>query len=273
MYRNLQQNDHLNPLQSVMDWFERGLLLMKAVILAGGRGARLKPFTKVINKHLLPVGPYPMIYWPIRRLKDAGIDEILIITNKQHINSFIEVLGNGEALNVKLDYRVQENEGGGIADALMSAKSYIDQEKFVVILGDNIFEDSLIPYIQVFKEQKKGAIVLLKEMKDPTRYGVPQLDLVNQKIISIIEKPVNPPSSYCVTGIYLYDQEVFELIEGINPSDRNELEITDVNNLYIKKNLLEYDILRGWWIDAGTHESLYKAYQYGYEQSIREEND
>lgn len=241
---------------------------MKGVILAGGTGARLKPFTRILNKHLLPVGPYPMVYWPIIRLRDAGIKDILIITNKNHLSPFIELLGQGEELNVKLDYKIQKKEGGGIADALMSAKSFIGQEKFVVLLGDNVFEDSITPYIKEFQKQDKGARVLLKEVEDPTRYGVPQLDTTNKKITSIIEKPSNPPSSYCVTGIYMYDQEVFQYIETILPSNRNELEITDVNNLYIKNNQLEYDILQGFWIDAGTHESLYKAIQFMNEKPI-----
>ncbi|WP_374722732.1 sugar phosphate nucleotidyltransferase [Peribacillus tepidiphilus] len=244
---------------------------MKGVILAGGTGARLKPFTRILNKHLLPVGPYPMVYWPIIRLRDAGIKDILIITNKNHLSPFIELLGQGEELNVKLDYKIQKKEGGGIADALMSAKSFIGQEKFVVLLGDNVFEDSITPYIKEFQKQDKGARVLLKEVEDPTRYGVPQLDTTNKKITSIIEKPSNPPSSYCVTGIYMYDQEVFQYIETILPSNRNELEITDVNNLYIKNNQLEYDILQGFWIDAGTHESLYKAIQFMNEKPIKEE--
>ncbi|QGQ44732.1 sugar phosphate nucleotidyltransferase [Metabacillus sediminilitoris] len=243
---------------------------MKGVILAGGTGSRLKPFTQVLNKHLLPVGPYPMIYWPIIRLRDAGINEILIITNNNHLNSFVELLGQGEELNVKLHYIIQRNEGSGIADALMCAKSFINKEKFVVLLGDNIFEDSLTPYVQAFQKQEKGARVLLKKVNDPTRYGVPQLDRTKKRIMSIIEKPSIPPSSFCVTGIYMYDHEVFQLIGAIRPSKRNELEITDVNNLYIQKNQLHYDILQGWWIDAGTHESLYRAIKYVYEDPIKE---
>jgi glucose-1-phosphate thymidylyltransferase len=240
----------------------KGELIMKGVILAGGNGTRLIPFTRVINKHLLPVGPYPMIYWPIRRLRDAGINDILIITNKKQLSSFIDILGFGENQDVRIQYQIQENEGGGIADALMNAKSFINHGKFIALLGDNVFEDSLTPYIKAFQEQKEGARIFLKELKDPTRYGVPLIDPTTKKIISIIEKPADPPSFYCVTGIYMYDQEVFNIIENIYPSSRNELEITDVNNLYIKKGLLHYDVLKGWWIDAGTHESLYKAQRY-----------
>lgn len=239
---------------------------MKGIILAGGTGSRLKPSTLIINKHLLPVGPYPMIFWSIMKLRDAGINEILILTNKNHLSSFIELLGEGEELNVVLNYKIQKKEGGGIADALNCARSFINKEKFVVLLGDNIFEDSLTPYVQSFQKQDEGARVLLKEVKDPTRFGVPKIDKTSKKIISIIEKPSNPPSSYCVTGIYMYDQEVFQFIESIHPSIRNELEITDVNNLYIKKNQLQYDVLQGWWIDAGTHESLYRAHKYIYEK-------
>ncbi|MEH7574077.1 sugar phosphate nucleotidyltransferase, partial [Cytobacillus firmus] len=197
---------------------------MKGVILAGGTGTRLKPLTQIINKHLLPVGSYPMIYWPILKLIEAGVNEILIITNRHHLNSFIEVLGHGEEFSVNLHYQIQTNEGGGIADALISAKDFINQEKFIVLLGDNVFEDSIKPYIQAFDVQGAGARVLLKEVSDPSRYGVPKVDTASRRILSIIEKPSNPPSSYCVTGIYMYDQKVFEYIEAINPSKRNELE-------------------------------------------------
>ncbi|MDM5225435.1 sugar phosphate nucleotidyltransferase [Cytobacillus sp. NJ13] len=244
---------------------------MKGVILAGGTGSRLRPFTQIINKHLLPVGPYPMIYWPIFKLRDAGIYEIIIITNKNDLNSFLKILGDGKELDIKLSYEIQKNKGGGIADSLMCAKDFIENEKFITILGDNIFEESLTPYIQAFQKQDKGARVLLKEVKDLSRYGVPHLDDNMKRIKSIIEKPANPPSSFCVTGIYMYDKKVFQLIDAINPSNRNELEITDVNNLYAKKNELQYDILKGWWIDAGTHVSLYKAFQYVNEYKLEDD--
>ncbi|MFJ7928491.1 sugar phosphate nucleotidyltransferase [Peribacillus sp. NPDC096448] len=243
---------------------------MKGVILAGGTGSRLEPLTKFLNKHLLPVGPYPMIYWSILKLKEAGINEILIVTNKKHLSSFIELLGLGEDLHVNIQFKIQSNEGAGIADALMLAKNFINKEKFIVLLGDNIFEDSLSPFVQSFQKQKKGARLLLKEVEDLARYGVPHLDKTNQKIKSIIEKPSNPPSSYCVTGIYMFDQKVFEYIETIHPSQRNELEITDVNNLYIQDDQLQYDILQGWWVDAGTHDSLYQANQYVHEKIKKE---
>ncbi|MBT2686897.1 NTP transferase domain-containing protein [Bacillus sp. ISL-47] len=244
---------------------------MKGVILAGGTGSRLKPLTKIINKHLLPVGHYPMIYWPILKLREAGIKDVLIITNSDDIYSFIKLLGEGEDLNVKIHYKIQENTGGGIADALLSAKEFVKQEKFVVLLGDNIFEDSLTPYIKAFQQQETGARVIIKKVEDPCRYGVPHIETEQQKILSIIEKPSKPPSSYCVTGIYMYDQNVFDFINNIHPSYRNELEITDVNNLYIKNNTLRYDVLNGWWIDAGTHESLYKAFTYIQQSRNKEE--
>lgn len=244
---------------------------MKGIILAGGTGTRMKPLTNILNKHLLPVGHFPMIYWPIISLREAGIREIMIITNQNHMASFIELLGDGEELDVELHYRIQPNKGGGIADALLCAEGFIKQEKFVVLLGDNIFEDSLKNYVASFLKQEEGARILLKEVKDPTRYGVPQLDQDNNKIMAIFEKPSHPPSSFCVTGIYMYDQNVFNYINEILPSSRNELEITDVNNLYIKNNQLQYDILQGWWIDAGTHESLYKAFQYVNQNNSKED--
>lgn len=245
---------------------------MKGVILAGGTGSRLHPFTKYINKHLLPVGPYPMIYWPILKLREAGVHEILIITNKHHLSSFIHLLGNGEELNVSVQYKIQKNTGGGIADALLGAENFAGKAKFVVILGDNIFEDSLVPFIDSYQKQGTGgARVLLKEVKDPTRYGVPHIDDAQKRILSILEKPSHPPSTYCVTGIYMYDQSAFELIQKITPSYRKELEITDLNNRYIEEGQLEYDILQGWWIDAGTHQSLFTANKLVYENSFKGE--
>lgn len=244
---------------------------MKGVILAGGTGSRLHPFTQFLNKHLLPVGPYPMIYWSIMKLRDAGIDDILIVTNKHHLCSFNKLLGHGEELQVKIQYQIQSNIGGGIADALTSAKDFINSEKFVVILGDNIFKDSLAPFVQAFQKQEIGARVLLKEEEDLSRFGVPHLDETKRRILAIIEKPTNPPSIYCVTGVYMYDPKVFDMIESITPSKRNELEITDVNNLYIEESQLLYDVLHGWWVDAGTHASLYQANQFVYENMKRED--
>lgn len=214
-----------------------------------------------------------MIYWPILKLKESGITDILIVTNQNDLHAFIELLGMGEELNVSLYYQIQKNEGGGIADALTGARNFIGTDKVVVLLGDNVFQDSLVPHIKSFEGQESGAKVLLKEVKDPKRYGVPVLDETGRRILSIIEKPEVPPSSYCVTGIYMYDNQVFSFIEGIQPSNRNELEITDVNNLYIKNNQLHYELLTGWWIDAGTHHSLFQASKYIYESSTQNSNE
>lgn len=231
---------------------------MKGIILAGGSGTRLQPITRYINKHLLPVGPYPMIYWLIVKLKIAGIKDILIVTNKNDLASFITLLGEGEELGVNISYTLQK-DARGIADGLLLGEKFAGSEKMVVLLGDNIFEDDLRSYIKAFKEQKSGARVLLKEVNDPYRYGVATINKEKQIIETIIEKPINPASNLCVTGIYLYDSQVFDFIKSITPSKRGELEITDVNNLYIAESCLKYEVLKGWWIDAGTHESLFKA--------------
>ncbi|OLS34077.1 sugar phosphate nucleotidyltransferase [Bacillus sp. MRMR6] len=240
---------------------------MKGVILAGGKGTRLEPFTKILNKHLLPVGPNPMIYWPISRLKHAGIKDILIITNQQHLSSFINILGNGEELGVNLSYNIQNENGGGIADALKGAEEFVD-DKFIVLLGDNLFDDELLPFIVDFQKGNHQAKVLLKEVMDPERYGVALLDESKNSIISIIEKPKNPISRFCVTGIYFYDKLVFELIDSLHSSYRGEKEITDLNNLYINRNGLSFGILKCWWLDAGTHDALYKANKHFYEKEI-----
>ena len=240
---------------------------MKGVILGGGKGTRLDPFTRIINKHLLPVGPYPMIYWPINKLKQAGVTEILIVTNKQDLRSFKELFGNGDELGVKLTYTVQSEKGGGIADALVCAKSFVDNQ-CIVMLGDNLFDDDLRPFIEDFQNEPYGAKVLLKEVKDPKRYGVAILDEEKKTILSIIEKPDNPSSTFCVTGVYFYDKNVFDLIELLQPSTRSELEITDINNLYIRGKGLRYDILKGWWLDAGTHEALFEANKHFFETRL-----
>ncbi|GGF98708.1 sugar phosphate nucleotidyltransferase [Paenibacillus abyssi] len=230
---------------------------MKGAILAGGTGSRLYPLTKIINKHLLPVGHVPMICHAIEKLRAAKIDDILMIIGKHSAGLFTELLGSGQELGVRLTYKIQE-ESGGIAQALSLAQSFISPgEKFVVLLGDNLFEDSLISYAQAFQEQKEGARVLLKKVHDPQRYGVPVIK--ENKIVSIEEKPANPKSDYCVTGIYMYDSGVFDVIRTIKPSARGELEITDVNNVYASGERLAYDILNGWWTDAGTFNSLYYA--------------
>ncbi|OLO37206.1 hypothetical protein BTR23_13850 [Alkalihalophilus pseudofirmus] len=237
---------------------------MKGVILAGGKGTRLRPFTKIINKHLLPVGPFPMIYWSIKKLQEAEIKDILILTNKEHLSSFMSIFGNGKEIGVNLTYKVQDG-ANGIADGVAYAKSFVRDEKFITILGDNIFEDSLVPYIESFKQQKSGGRVLLKEVPNPSRYGIAILNKETNTIQSIIEKPEKTNSPYCVTGVYMYNAQVFDFINAIKPSARGELEITDVNNLFINQNQLQYDILQGWWIDAGIHESLFKANALVYE--------
>lgn len=234
---------------------------MKGVILAGGTGTRLHPLTRIVNKHLLPVGSYPMISYGIERFRQAGITDVLLVIGKQSAGLYTNYLGSGENFGVNLTYRVQET-AGGIAEALNLAKSFIvPGEKFVVLLGDNLFLDDLTPFVQSFAKQTHGsARVLLKPVDDPRRYGVPVFDKNRPDLISFIEeKPEKPKSSYSVTGIYMYDDTVFERINTINRSARGELEITDVNNLYAKDGKLEYDILQLWWGDAGTFESLLEA--------------
>jgi glucose-1-phosphate thymidylyltransferase len=242
-------------------------VIMKGVILAGGKGTRLQPFTKVLNKHLLPVGSYPMIYWPIRKLKHAGIKDILIITNQQHLSLFVKLLGTGEELGVNLSYNIQNENGGGIADALKCAEEFVD-DKFIVLLGDNLFDDDLLPFIVDFQKGHQQAKVILTEVMDPERYGVALLDERKNSIISIIEKPKKPESRLCVTGIYFYDKLAFELIDSLHPSSRGEKEITDLNNLYIHRNELRFGILKSWWLDAGTHDALFKANKHFYEREI-----
>nr|WP_306220538.1 sugar phosphate nucleotidyltransferase [Cohnella sp. WQ 127256] len=227
--------------------------------MAGGTGTRLKPLTYWTNKHLLPVGSYPMICYGVTKLRDAGIRDIIIVTNRAALGSFAEVLGSGRDWGVSIMYRVQE-EAGGIAQALELARPILSpKEKFVVLLGDNLFEESLRPSYEQFMNQPEGAMVLLKKVEDPRRYGVPKLDATSGRIILIEEKPERPLSDYCVTGIYFYDTEVFDLIGGIKPSRRGELEITDVNNAYAQSGRLAYLEMTGWWTDAGTFESLEAA--------------
>lgn len=229
---------------------------MKGIVLAGGTGTRLWPLTKVTNKHLLPVGKYPMIFYPIYHLKQAGINEILVITGRDHMGDVLELLGSGKDYGLDFTFKVQD-QAGGIAEALGLAKNFVNGDKCAVILGDNIFEDDLAPYVEAFKRQQNGAKILLKEVSDPTRFGV--AELMDDKIVSIEEKPKQPKSNYAVTGIYMYDSNVFDIVKTLKPSGRGELEITDVNNAYIRKSTLTYNILKGWWTDAGTPSSLLKA--------------
>ncbi|NKI24242.1 NTP transferase domain-containing protein [Paenibacillus dendritiformis] len=229
---------------------------MKGIILAGGTGSRLFPLTKITNKHLLPVGKYPMIFYPISKLKQAGIQDILIVTGKEHMGDVVNLLGSGNDFGVSFTYKVQD-EAGGIAQALGLAEQFVGNDQVVALLGDNIFSDDISPYVEQFRVQEKGAKILLMEVHDPQRYGVAELD--GQHICSIEEKPAHPKSMYAVTGIYMYDAAVFDLIKTLRPSERGELEITDVNNAYIMREQLTYNILQGWWTDAGTHPSLARA--------------
>ena len=229
---------------------------LRGVILAGGTGSRLMPLTKVTNKHLLPIGQKPMIYYPIEKLTSIGIQEILIVTGIEHMGDVVSLLGSGKQFQCRFTYKVQD-EAGGIAEALGLAESFAQRQPVVVILGDNIFEASLKEYADNFISQKTGARVLLKQVQTPQRFGVAQVS--DGKIIGIEEKPEKPKSDYAITGIYFYDASVFDIIRALKPSARGELEITDVNNAYIAKSRLAYDILEGWWTDAGTFESLDKA--------------
>lgn len=229
---------------------------MKGIILAGGTGSRLFPLTKVTNKHLLPVGKYPMIFHSVYKLKNAGLTDIMVITGKEHMGDVVNLLGSGSDIGVSLTYRVQD-EAGGIAQALGLAEQFVGDEQMVVILGDNVFEDNIKEYVDKFYLQKSGAKILIQSVPDPQRFGVPELN--GDRIVSIEEKPQQPKSNYAVTGIYMFDHEVFNIIKTLKPSTRGELEITDVNNAYIKRRNLTYDILKGWWTDAGTHASLARA--------------
>lgn len=226
---------------------------MKGIILAGGTGSRLYPLTKATNKHLLAVGKYPMIFYPIARLKEAGITEILIVTGKEYISSFINILGSGYDFGVKFTYKIQD-QAGGIAQGLALAENFVCGDKCTVILGDNVFQYNISEFVNHFDKQDRGARILIQQVPDPKRYGVAEIS--KNKIISIEEKPKMPKSNFCVTGIYMYDNRVFNVIKSLKPSNRGELEITDVNNWYILDDSLTYDILKGWWIDAGTFESL-----------------
>lgn len=230
---------------------------MKGVVLAGGTGSRLLPLTKVTNKHLLPVYDRPMIYYPIQTLVDAGIEDILLVTGGKNAGDFLRLLGNGKGFGLKhLNYTYQEGEGG-IADALSLAEHFADGEKICVILGDNIIEKSIAEAVDDFHRQEAGARILLKQVEDAHRFGVAEIR--DGRVIGIEEKPKVPKSNLAVTGIYMFDGSVFEKINRLSPSARGELEITDVNNMYIQDGTLTYSYLDGWWTDAGTFESLLRA--------------
>ncbi len=230
---------------------------LKGVILAGGLGKRLYPLTKITNKHLLPVYCKPMIYYPIQTLVDAGIQDILIVTGGMHAGEFLRLLGNGAQFGLKhINYTYQEGEGG-IADALRLAEHFAENSRIVVILGDNIIEKSIRTAVDEFKRQPRGARILLKKVEDPERFGVAEFK--NKRLISIEEKPRKPKSDYAVTGIYMYDDRVFDIVKALKPSRRGELEITDVNNEYLRRGELTCSILEGWWTDSGTFDSLLRA--------------
>ena len=232
---------------------------MKGVILAGGLGTRLYPLTKVTNKHLLPVFDKPMIYYPIQTLINAGIDDILIVTGGNNAGDFLRLLGNGKEFGLKhINYTYQEGEGG-IAEALDLAEFFAAGDKICVVLGDNIIEKNIRKAAEAFRKQKGGAKILLKEVSDPRRFGVPELK--EDQVVGIEEKPKKPKSNYAVIGIYFFDVAVFDIIKTLKPSERGELEISDVNNRYIEKGLMTWDLLEGWWTDAGTFESLLRANQ------------
>jgi len=226
---------------------------MKGVILAGGTGSRLYPLTKVTNKHLLPVYDKPMIYYPIRTLINAGIKEIMIVSGKGHAGHFLELLGSGSELGVRITYEIQD-EAGGIAQALGLAEDFADNGPVTMILGDNIFQENILDSVKSFSS---GAKIFLKEVPDAHRFGVAEID--GNRIVSIEEKPRVPKSNFAVTGLYIYDSKVFEIIRNLKPSGRGELEITDVNNAYVKMGEMEYSVLKGFWSDAGTFESLFRA--------------
>ena len=234
---------------------------MKGILLAGGTGSRLRATTGAAvgfpyNKHLFHVGREPMISHPLKRLLKAGIRDILVVTGTEAMGQMVEALGSGAKFDAQLTYRVQD-QAGGIAQALGLAREFAAGGPVVVILGDNVFQDDITPYVESFRQQKKGARLLLKQVPDPHRFGV--ADVQGDRIVGIEEKPANPKSSYCVTGIYMFDEHVFDIVPTLKPSGRGELEVTDVNNAYVARGELRFDILQGWWTDAGTWESLERA--------------
>jgi len=242
---------------------------MKGVILAGGLGTRLNPLTLVTNKHLLPVYDKPMIFYPIDTLVKAGITEVLIVTSGPHVGHFLGLLKNGKEFGLKhLEYAYQEKPDGGIADALSIARDFADDQPITVVLGDNTTDADISDAVKNFKS---GGHVFLRQVPDPQRYGVAELDPKDKnKIIKIIEKPVNPPTNLAVTGLYIYDPKVFDFIDSIEPSNRGELEITDVNNMYLKQGKLTWSELNGYWTDAGTFDTLFRASKYWHEKHQKE---
>jgi glucose-1-phosphate thymidylyltransferase len=231
--------------------------LMKGIVLAGGSGSRLAPLTKITNKHLLPIYDKPMIYYPIQTLVDAGIRDILVVTGGKNAGDFLRLLANGKHFGLKhIGYTYQEGEGG-IADALALAEHFADRDRVCVILGDNIIQGSIRAAVDQFRQQEGGARILLKKVLDAERFGV--AEIAENRIVNIEEKPKRPKSDYAVTGIYMYGATVFDKIKTLVPSGRGELEITDVNNAYIREGTMSFSYLEGWWTDAGTFESLLRA--------------
>lgn len=231
--------------------------MIKGIILAGGRGTRLWPITKVISKHLLPVGTKPVIYYPIMTLKNAGIKDVLVICGSEHTQQYVEVLGSGKEFGVNFSYTIQQRPGG-IAQGLGLAKSFADGNPVALILGDNIFGDDLSDAVKKFSKKDKGGLIVLKKVPDPERFGVAEFDKKRQ-IKRVIEKPTKPPSDWVVTGFYLYDNRVFDVIKTLKPSARGEYEITDVNNFYIEDGTMDHFKAKKFWVDAGTFESLHLA--------------
>ncbi len=230
---------------------------MKGIILAGGTGSRLDPLTKVANKHLLPVYNKPMIYYPIKTLVSAGVKDIMIVSGKGHAGQFLELLKSGKEFGAKFSYAIQE-EAGGIAQALSLCEDFSDHEKIVVMLGDNILEDDIVSAASDFEKQESGAKIFLKEVNNPKSFGVAEVD--GKRIKSIEEKPKEPKSNLAVIGVYMYDNQVWDIIKTLKPSGRGELEITDVNNFYVGKNEMTFEILKGWWGDGGeSFDSLLEA--------------
>jgi glucose-1-phosphate thymidylyltransferase len=235
---------------------------LKGVVLAGGTGSRLHPLTRVTNKHLLPVGRYPMIYHPLARMAEAGVREVAVVTSPEHMGDVVNLLGSGRRFDLDLTFRVQD-EPGGIAQAMGLCETFTGNDAFIVILGDNILSESIASEADHYRRQiaasRGGARVLLKEVPDPERYGVPRIE--DGRIVEIIEKPTNPPSQYSVTGIYFYDSAVYDIIRALEPSRRGEYEVSDVSNAYIQRDALTHGILQGWWGDAGTLEGWHEANQ------------
>lgn len=230
---------------------------MKGVVLAGGMGSRLRPLTRVTNKHLLPVYNKPMIFYPIQTLVDAGIVDIMLVTGGNSAGEFLRLIGNGEEFGLRhMNYTYQKTEGG-IADALSLCKHFVGDDKVVVILGDNFVQGSIRKAAQEFEKQPSGAKIFLKEVDNPSEFGVPELE--DGRVKRIIEKPENPPSNLAVIGIYMYDSNVFDIVSTLKPSNRGELEITDVNNAYIDRGDMTYEVIEGWWADCGSFEALIRS--------------